>query len=372
MRVLISIRPFYGHFHPSVPLAAALRAARHEVAFATEQSFCTVIRKAGFDAFAAGLDPWAAAPWAEFSAQATGHKTEDLLAIARRWPPDTVLRDPTDFGPVIAAEVLDVPHATVGFSLFYPTSWWRQILGCSLDTVRREFDVVPDPGLERLYPWLYLDSVPPWFQRRYETLRDVVHLMRPEPFEAPHPQGPAAFESFPSGPTVLVTLGTVFNRRPDLLGLLCRGSALAGLNVLCTLGPGNEAALPLGDYAARVRTANYVPLSEVLPLCTAAVTHGGYNTVMTALLHGLPLLVVPLGADHWLNAERCVELGVGEIAPPEGLTEERVAELVRRLVEDRRFGRRASHFASRTAAVPGAEQAVALVERLGERRLGLS
>src|SRR5262245_54290 len=55
MRVLCTCSPAYGHFHPMVPLARALVAAGHEVAFATAENFCPRVEQAGFRCFAAGM-----------------------------------------------------------------------------------------------------------------------------------------------------------------------------------------------------------------------------------------------------------------------------------------------------------------------------
>ena len=42
--------------------------------------------------------------------------------------------------------------------------------------------------------------------------------------------------------------------------------------------------------------------AEVLPHCSAVITHGGHGTVMKALIAGVPLIVVPLGRDQPDNA----------------------------------------------------------------------
>ena len=56
MRVLFSTLPASGHWHPLVPFAAALRAAGHEVAFATASERCAAIAALGFRCFPAGTE----------------------------------------------------------------------------------------------------------------------------------------------------------------------------------------------------------------------------------------------------------------------------------------------------------------------------
>ena len=55
MRILFTIHPAYGHFHPLLPFAAAARDAGHEVAFATSALFGPVVEATGFGSLAAGL-----------------------------------------------------------------------------------------------------------------------------------------------------------------------------------------------------------------------------------------------------------------------------------------------------------------------------
>src|SRR4051812_43914761 len=62
MRILFTTQPGSGHFHPLVPLARALAAAGHAVAFAAAPALHPAIAASGFRAFAAGLDWFAGDP----------------------------------------------------------------------------------------------------------------------------------------------------------------------------------------------------------------------------------------------------------------------------------------------------------------------
>ena len=54
-----------------------------------------------------------------------------------------------------------------------------------------------------------------------------------------------------------------------------------------------------------------VPQLDVLPLCDAFVTHGGMGSVMEALLHRVPLAVIPVFGDQIWNADRAGAAGLG-------------------------------------------------------------
>lgn len=55
-----------------------------------------------------------------------------------------------------------------------------------------------------------------------------------------------------------------------------------------------------------------VPQLELLPHIAGVVCHGGHNTVSEALLHGLPLVVIPIAYDQSHVAGRVVRTGAGE------------------------------------------------------------
>lgn len=56
MRVLFTSLTGSGHWHPLVPFAEALRAAGHDVAFATTPAACAAISALRFRCFPAGTD----------------------------------------------------------------------------------------------------------------------------------------------------------------------------------------------------------------------------------------------------------------------------------------------------------------------------
>ncbi len=68
---------------------------------------------------------------------------------------------------------------------------------------------------------------------------------------------------------------------------------------------------------ANVIVERYIPQGDVLPLADAVVCHGGSGSTLAALAHGLPLVLVPAGADQFDNAAACVAAGAAiELQPP--------------------------------------------------------
>ena len=113
-----------------------------------------------------------------------------------------------------------------------------------------------------------------------------------------------------------------------------------------------------------VDVVDYVPLAEILPHCAVVVAHGGYNTVLAALLEGVPLMLLPLAADNAHTAQRCGELGVALVEAPETVTDERVSEVVSILLTQSDYREAAGELAGLAAALPTAAAAVPMLEHL--------
>ena len=115
----------------------------------------------------------------------------------------------------------------------------------------------------------------------------------------------------PGGPPlVLVSLSsTVMSHEQELLQRAADALGQLPVRGLVTTGP---AADPAAIRApANVSVRRWVRHADVLPSCSAVLTHGGHGTVIKALTAGVPLVVAPLGRDQPDNAARVVHAGAG-------------------------------------------------------------
>jgi MGT family glycosyltransferase len=120
----------------------------------------------------------------------------------------------------------------------------------------------------------------------------------------------------------------------------------------------------LGPVPGNVHVERYIPQSVVLPQCSAVVSHGGSGSVLGALAHGRPMVLLPMGADQPLNAARCEALGVGRVLDALRATPETVREAVSAVLSDRTYRAAAEGIRDEIAALPDWKHAVTLLERL--------
>ena len=136
-------------------------------------------------------------------------------------------------------------------------------------------------------------------------------------------------------PVLYASLGTVFNADPQLLRTFATALAPLGGTVVVSTGQTDPALL--GPLPANVLASRFVPQLEVLARAALFVTHGGMNSVNEAMYAGVPMLVIPQGAEQPMVAGRVVESGAGLSIRAQDATEGLVRTLARRLLDDPRF-----------------------------------
>jgi UDP:flavonoid glycosyltransferase YjiC (YdhE family) len=119
---------------------------------------------------------------------------------------------------------------------------------------------------------------------------------------------PPSVLTAPERPRVLVTMGTVAPRTGGTGAIRALVEALAAEPVEVLVALGLDPA-ELGPLPASVQAHRWVPLTAALPRCSAIVHHCGAGTTLSALAAGVPQVVVPQGADQFLNADALVRRG---------------------------------------------------------------
>jgi UDP:flavonoid glycosyltransferase YjiC (YdhE family) len=254
---------------------------------------------------------------------------------------------------VLAAEKLGLPYANV--QVIASGSFVRTaVVGPALAELRAEHGLPPDPDLVMLHRYLMLSPFPPSFRDPAFPLPDTALSIRP-------PVGPRAGSDTP---TVYFTLGTVFNvESGDLFARVLAGLRDLPVDVVATVGQHVDPA-ELGAQRAGVRIARYVPQADVLPRCDLVISHGGSGSVVGALAHGLPMVLLPMGADQPHNADQCVRLGVGTQLHPVTATSAEIRTAVADMLADTRYRRAAERVRAEILTLPEPALAVPLLARL--------
>ncbi len=380
MRILFTFVGGIGHYEPLVAIAQAAEARSHEVAFACRPSMTGIVEDDGFSAFATGPDvedPSSIAPLAApdaeredrvlrdgFAGRTARRRAQDLVALCEDHRPDLVVSDEVDYGAFVAAERLDLVHATV--LVLLTGSFARPgLLAGPLNELRAEHGLRPDPRLDMLSRHLVLAPFPPSVRDPSFPLPATAHCVRPAALERrPEDVLPPWVAGLGHKPTVYVTLGTIFNMESgDLFPRLLAGLRELPINLVATVGRQIDPDV-FGAQPPHVHIERFIPQSTLLPLCDLVVSHGGSGSVIGALAHGLPMVLLPMGADQPHNARRCQELGLAEVLDPVQASPAGVRDATAAVLREASYRQRAEQMRAEIAALPDASAAMDLLERL--------
>ena len=312
MRILLTVAPGAGHLFPLVPLAWALRALGHEIVLATAGQGTVLGPRAGLTTVDVAPDVdmselIAATLGGAGGSARTGLPRERAIALfttisremldgTRRcvdiWSPDVVIYESMHGAGAVAAAERGIPaveHAIV----------WAAPPGALVSAMW--------PALTGGAPYVpaiaAIGVAPP----RLAPAPDPGWSVRPVPYTG-GAVVPADVLAAPRRPRVLVTMGSVVPRTGGvgLLRELVDALAEESIEVLVALG---EDPARLGPLPASVRAHPWVPLTAALPQCAAVVHHGGAGTCLAGLAAGVPQIILPQGADQFLNADSLVTRG---------------------------------------------------------------
>jgi UDP:flavonoid glycosyltransferase YjiC (YdhE family) len=355
MRILITSNRGAGHIEPLVPFAHALLRAGDDVLVAAPEGARTHVERAGLP-YIALADP----PDAERDAAMAGFArlTNDeqgvimlrdvfaniyarssipgVLRAIEDFRPDMILREPTEFAGLLAAERRGIPHGRIGIWATENNTWSLPLVAPVLDAHRARLGMPVDPRGDRILnsPVLTL------FPEALEDPGDPGYALRfreetPEPVECE-----PLYVTYGSVMPAMPNFGAVFRATIDALDEV-------GVPALFTVGIEVDLAA-LGPVPEHVRIERWVPQAAIMPNVRAMVGHGGSGTTRHALAAGVPAVIFPAFADQPRNARRVAELGAGiALDSLDGL-----AGAIRGVLEEPSYRAAARRVADEIAALP--------------------
>lgn len=162
-------------------------------------------------------------------------------------------------------------------------------------------------------------------------------------------------------PRIAVTLGTVVTAYTGVGPVARLIAEAASVDAEFLLAVADTDLGPLGTLPANVRPLPWVPLAQLLDTADAIVHHGGAGTMLTAAARGVPQLILPQGADHFINVAAATELGFALRAQGDAVD----AALLGRLLGDDALRKAAAATRADIDALPSPAGLVASFEVLG-------
>lgn len=384
MRFLFTACFGTGHVNPMIPLAAAARDAGHDVIFATPATHAARLGKLGFRVLPCGVsadDPrvdaaavtgrralpggGTTAMGALFIDLAARQLLSELPAVMDDARPDVVVSELFEFAGPIVAEQRGLPVALFAYGAPMGLTQLDERSGGAWGRLREsaglDGDVVRAAGRGPV-----LVAAPRGFAHP-ELAALGPFFLRPDGGDQDVDAKVDWIDALPARPTIYATLGTAFaSSAPGLFEAFVDGLQELDASVIVTVGPRRDPAT-LGARPPHVRVERYVPQSALLPRCDLVVAHAGYGTTMGCLRAGVPMVLLPFGADQPMNAAACERLGASLTLDPKSVSPPRVRELASRVLGDPSFRAAARTAARELDAMPGPDAAVQHVVRAATR-----
>ena len=306
-------------------------------------------------------------------------------------PPDAIVSDPFLSASAIAAEILDIPlvicgwpaQATLDANNLFPVQ--RDLSSDSQQRIQRlcdRFGIVGQNFSRGTAPSIVSDVLhvtyftPDWYQAELSTILPQTQFVggSATPPTDPLPQW---LQDIPPDKALgLVTLGTIFTGDLGFYSWAAQAVASEGMIPLVTLGWNPIAAEQKAELKralpAGTRLLNWVPYEHVLPRCQIIIHHGGMGTTHSAVIHGLPQIVVPHAADQRIQARRVAEAKVGLHLTAHDLRQGQLREGVHAILQAEWVGENAQRLARAMAGLGGVERAAELVAGVGGLVLGVA
>ena len=311
------VLPAAGHVNPTLPLVAELVRRGHRVTYAGGADHAAAITAAGATALPSGTG----------SVRPSGSLNDMMLAgveacrtvvpgLERTFTadrPDLLCYDVlTPYAPLLAHRlgvptVVTVPtHASnATFSLH------KLLIPADFDPseyVAARAKLAADLGVpaEPPTPRRQIVFLPRRFQIAGDTFDDSYVFVGPTLADQHEDWRP------PGRPVLFVSLGTVFNDRPDFFAACVTAFAGTDWHVAMAVGDQVDPGT-LGRVPANFEIRPFFPQQNVLKYAAAFLTHAGMNSVMESLARRVPMIAYPQTPEQTANARQLEALGLGRV-----------------------------------------------------------
>jgi zeaxanthin glucosyltransferase len=414
MKVAFVSVPAWGHLNPTSTLARRLEARGNDVVFISFPFVEPFARASQLQFFPYGEKMMAKLPelaerlsrshgiegveltWRAL-ADSLNDLGDDLIRVLREVRADAVVLDEGQPGLGLVPLHLDMPYATIsnafhqdftGNTPFYIFDWPHyatpEAITRNRDGLQKMKHIFePSRVAARTYAEkLGLDRQIDWNDPYALNSKRAWLTQSPKEFDFPSSHWPSQFHytgpfhdgtdrinvDFPwdrltGEPLIYASMGTaqtglesVFNTIAEAVGSQSRTQLVLSLGSM--LKPETIKSLP-----SNAIVVSNAPQQELLRRSTLCITHAGLNTTLESLMHGVPMVAIPVTNDQPGNAAKIAHTKTGAFVPVTELSTGRLSSLIDQVMSDPEYRQNAAQMKKIIKETNGLEMAIDLLEK---------
>jgi zeaxanthin glucosyltransferase len=166
----------------------------------------------------------------------------------------------------------------------------------------------------------------------------------------------------PSRPMIFVSMGTLQNGIKEIYRVIAQTCAEFPVQTVISLG-GGLTPENLGELPGNPIVVRYAPQLALLSRAALTIFHGGLNTALESLAHGVPMIAIPVAFDQPGVGARLLWTGTGKAIPVHKLNSFRLRVAIAEVLGTGRYRAQAKFMQRQIASIRGLERAATLVER---------
>jgi zeaxanthin glucosyltransferase len=229
-----------------------------------------------------------------------------------------------------------------------------------LNGYRRQWKLPPVYRIEHSFSRLaQISQLPRAFDFPRRSLPPYFHYTGPFRLESYRPI-PFPYERLSGRPFIYASLGTLQNRVRGVYQAIA--AACEGMDMQVVMSLGGGGAEQVGRLPGNPLVVGYAPQPELIGMAALTVTHGGLNTVLESLAHGVPLVAIPITNDQPGVGARLLRSGAGEVVRLSSMNVPRLRAAVTRVLHDPAYRKNAATLQEAIKRSGGLRRAADIVE----------
>lgn len=217
----------------------------------------------------------------------------------------------------------------------------------------------PNDGYSRL---AQISQAPIAFEFPHHHLPGWFHFTGPFHTSASRETVPFPWERLtPEKPLIYASMGTLQNQLLWVFEKIAEACSDLNAQLVISLGGSTKPEI-LPKLAGEPIVVEYAPQLDILQRATLMVTHAGMNTAMECLMHGVPMVAIPVTNDQPGVSARIVWSGVGEWVSLSRLSVEKLRAAIQSVLTDPSYKETALKLQAACRSAGGVQRAADIIE----------